>query len=165
MKIINEKGKLFGIINVVDLLVIIIVVGVVAGVVWKLGGSKVKEALSENMEITYTVLVSDVDESFYEETLKNIPSQLMTSGELLNGQVVSVEKSQSMVAGVNSQGETVYSPDEGKIDMLFTVTSIVSKSAVDMKVGTQEIRTGKDIILKTRYFEYIGTVMSCDVPS
>ena len=32
MKIINEKGKLFGIINVVDLLVLVAAIAVVAGV-------------------------------------------------------------------------------------------------------------------------------------
>ena len=36
MKIINEKGKLFGLINIVDLLVLIAAVAVAAGVGYKL---------------------------------------------------------------------------------------------------------------------------------
>ena len=36
MKIINEKGKLFGVINVVDLLVLLAVIAVVIGVGYKL---------------------------------------------------------------------------------------------------------------------------------
>lgn len=37
MKIIDEKGRLFGKINLIDLLVIVLVVAVVAAVGWKLG--------------------------------------------------------------------------------------------------------------------------------
>ena len=36
MKIINEKGKLFGLINIVDLLVLVAAIAVVAGVGYKL---------------------------------------------------------------------------------------------------------------------------------
>ena len=40
MKIIDEKGRLFGKINLIDLLVIVLVVAVVAAVGWKLVGKK-----------------------------------------------------------------------------------------------------------------------------
>lgn len=36
MKIINEKGKLFGVINIVDLLVVLAVIAVAAGIGYKL---------------------------------------------------------------------------------------------------------------------------------
>ena len=41
MKIINEKGKLFGLINIVDFLVLLAVLAVVGGLGWKLLGPKV----------------------------------------------------------------------------------------------------------------------------
>ena len=40
MKLIDEKGRLFGKINLIDLLVVILIVTVIAAVVWKLGGRK-----------------------------------------------------------------------------------------------------------------------------
>ncbi len=40
MKIIDEKGRLFGKINLIDLLVIVLVVAVVAAVGWKLVGKR-----------------------------------------------------------------------------------------------------------------------------
>lgn len=46
MKIINEKGKLFGIINVVDLLVLVAAIAVVAGVGYKLFAKQIKEVAS-----------------------------------------------------------------------------------------------------------------------
>ena len=47
MKIINEKGKLFGIINVVDLLVLVAAIAVVAGVGYKLFAKQIKEVMKD----------------------------------------------------------------------------------------------------------------------
>lgn len=164
MKIINEKGKLFGIINVVDLLVILIIVAVVGGVLWKFAGQAVTDYVSDDMEITYVIKVSDVDENFYDEVLKHLPAQLMTGSDYLSGYVQSVEKSQSFVKCTTADGQIVYSPNEGKIDMEFTLTAVVAKTSVNMAVGTQEVRTGIDMRVKTRYYEFLGVVMSVDVP-
>ena len=45
MKIIDEKGRLFGKLNLIDLLVIVLILAVVFVAVWKLGGSKAAEAV------------------------------------------------------------------------------------------------------------------------
>lgn len=47
MKLINEKGKLFGVINVVDLLVLLAVIAVAAGVGYKLFAPQIAEAGGE----------------------------------------------------------------------------------------------------------------------
>ena len=47
MKIIDEKGRLFGKINLIDLLVIVLVVAVVAAVGWKLVGKKAAASITE----------------------------------------------------------------------------------------------------------------------
>ena len=51
MKIINEKGKLFGIINVVDLLVLVAAIAVVAGVGYKLFAKQIKEVASPQVSL------------------------------------------------------------------------------------------------------------------
>ena len=61
MKIINEKGKLFGIINVVDLLVLVAAIAVVAGVGYKLFAKQIKEVASPQVSLTMTVRVRGVN--------------------------------------------------------------------------------------------------------
>ncbi|NLM60645.1 MAG: DUF4330 family protein, partial [Clostridiales bacterium] len=39
MKLVNEKGKLFGLINLVDLLVLLFILLVAGGIVWKIFGN------------------------------------------------------------------------------------------------------------------------------
>ena len=55
MKIINEKGKLFGLINIVDLLVLIAAVAVAAGVGYKLFAPQIKESVQPQVELTAIV--------------------------------------------------------------------------------------------------------------
>ena len=45
MKLIDEKGRLFGKINLIDLLVVLLIVAVLAAVVWKLGRYREKGCL------------------------------------------------------------------------------------------------------------------------
>ena len=46
MKLIDEKGRLFGKINLIDLLVVLLIVAVLAAVVWKLCGRKAARSSS-----------------------------------------------------------------------------------------------------------------------
>ena len=57
MKIINEKGKLFGIINVVDLLVLVAAIAVVAGVGYKLFAKQIKAVSYTHLTLPTTSLV------------------------------------------------------------------------------------------------------------
>ena len=92
---IDEKGRLFGKINIVDLLVILVVIiaAVVLGMKFlKPGSSGVVGGGSTTTHVEYTVLVESVQPAVYESIKENyIPSTLMASGELLDGQVTAVE--------------------------------------------------------------------------
>ena len=61
MKLIDEKGRLFGKINLIDLLVVVLIVAVIAAVVWKLGGKKAAAAVTNSAKkAVYTVEIEDV---------------------------------------------------------------------------------------------------------
>ena len=57
MKIINEKGKLFGVINVVDLLVLLAAIAVIAGVGYKLFAPQIASVAARQVPMTVTVRV------------------------------------------------------------------------------------------------------------
>ena len=58
MKIVNEKGKLFGIINVVDLVILLAVVVVVGAIIWQVFGNRVTDAVSKQEEVTIVVSIA-----------------------------------------------------------------------------------------------------------
>ena len=62
MKIIDEKGRLFGKLNLIDLLVIVLIIAVIAAVAWKLVGKQAAETVADTgRTITYTVTVEDMN--------------------------------------------------------------------------------------------------------
>ena len=156
---IDEKGRLFGKINIVDLLVILVVIiaAAVLGVKFlKPGGG------SSGTHVSYTVLVENVQPEVYENVQKYIPSTLMASGELLDGEVTSVTAApHEDVVSVDTTDGTVELPaDKDLLDLTFTVECNVA-NAITTEIGTQEVRVGKNHIVKTDKFELSGVVTDC----
>ena len=163
---IDEKGRLFGKINIVDLLVILVIViaAVVLGMKFlKPGSTGTVGGGGTTTHVEYTVLVESVQPAVYESIVNNyIPSTLMASGELLDGQVTGVEaKPHADNVTVSTSGDTVaFTADKGLLDLTFTVECNVS-NPVTTEIGTQEVRVGKSHILKTDKFELNGVVLDC----
>lgn len=161
---IDEKGRLFGKINIVDLLVILVIViaAAVLGVKF-LGPNSTIAVNPKTTPVTYQVLVESVQPEVYENIQQYIPSTLMASGELLDGQVIAVEaKPHTNNATVSASGDTIMvSTDKELLDLTFTIQCNVVNT-ITSEIGTQEVRLGKSHIVKTDKFEMSsGTIVSC----
>lgn len=163
MKIINEKGKLFGIINLVDLLVLLAVVLAVGGVGWRLLGSKVVEAAAPKVTMTYTVRVRGVNGRMQDEIRKNLEvnNRIIAGNDYVSGAYVTgVEFVPFIQQNPTAEGLLVDAVDPTRVDAIFTVQATVSKEVPVYKVGTQEIRVGYGHYLKTPLIEYAATIES-----
>jgi hypothetical protein len=161
MKIVNEKGKLFGLVNIVDLLVLLFILAVAAGIAWKIFGNQIKEIAAPTAEVTYTVRIKDVSPEIYEE-LKDMefPQQLVTSsGPVADAHLTNVEAVPTEVRVVTEDGKILTVVDESKTDIICTVNAKINNSHV-IKLGTQEVQLGKSHIVKTKLFEMTGVVES-----
>lgn len=166
MSIIDRKGKLFGKLNIIDLIAVILIVAVVALVGYKLvsagGGS------GTGQKVVYTVKVRGVEGEVYESIKAQLPSQLMAAEEMLDAYVTDVQA--TPVAGGTytieenaSVGLTTIAPAyPGTYDLVFTIEGTV-KDDLTSELGTQEIRVGKTHIVKTTTFELEnGVILTCD---
>ena len=158
----EKQGKLFGKINIVDLIVIVVIIVVIIAVAFKLlggnavGGTKTK--------LTYTVLVEGVTPAAYDSLLAYIPGDsLMASGEILPATVTNVEVApHSATATLSTTTGFLQIPiQEDLLDLTFTIEAEVTNTVTN-ELGTQEVRIGKTHILKTQHFEFSGgTIQSC----
>lgn len=169
-----KDGKLFGKINLIDLLVILVALAAVVVVGLKLtgrGGSAVTET---GTDITYTVKVENVYEEVYEQINAYIRAakdagapgdRLMASGDLLNGYVTGVTAyPRNKEVQVETSGGNMYiqAGQEGRVDLVFTIQAHVGNN-IKTDVGTQEVRVGKSHIVKTTHFELVnGTILTCE---
>lgn len=167
MKIVDEKGKIFGKLNIIDLLVILVLIAAVVLVGIKLqrrdGAGNVPRTV-----LTYTVKVPSVEPQVYEEIQKWVGDgqpgdQLMANGAMVDAYVTAVEAIPHVNYGVDDQGQAIVSVEQdGRLDVTFTIRATII-NPVTSEVGTQEVRVGKIHIVKTTHFELInGTILTCD---
>lgn len=158
MRVIDEKGRLFGKINIVDLLAVLVLllVGAVLAVRF-LGGDG--GVAAESSTLTYAVRVSEVDQATYESVCQFVDSktglkdQLLTANGLEDGYIVDVTATEHIPA----PGDTV---GGDTLDLIFTVETQVS--GLHNEVGTQEVRIGKSHILKSVHIEFEETtILTC----
>lgn len=177
MKLVNEKGKLFGIINIVDLLAVLLVIFVVAIVAWKIFGDSIAESAAEAREeqelqelldsrvkVTYTVRCSTLREPFYDALVSyGFPQQLAINEGVVDGAYIVDAYAEPTIGIANTyEGETVTSVYGDREDIILTIEALVLPTEF-IKVGSQEIRVGKSHIVKTQFWEITGLVESMDL--
>lgn len=145
--------------NVIDVIAVALIVAALAFVGWKLanrGGGVIGEAAT--VHISYTVKCEGVDDSLYENCQAHLPSRLMASGEVFDGEIKSVDREPYYV--LDGDGDWVEDPDH--VNLIFNVECNVADSEVmTTKVGEQEVRVGKtDYILKSEYIEFDDCVIT-----
>lgn len=159
-----KDGKLFGKINIIDLIVLIAAIIIVVAVGLKMTGKSGPARVDTGTSIHYTVKTDNIEKEMYENIKGYIEAakaagkpgdQLMASGELLNGYVVDViatpSKSETKVV-TSTNTLTFQNGMEDRCDLVFKVDAWVNNN-VKTELGTQEIRVGKNHILKTTHFE------------
>ena len=169
-----KDGKLFGKINIIDLLVAIIVVAAVGAVALKMSGRLGPAVVEVGTDITYTVRVKGVEKEVYEDVLEFIDAakeagyegdQLMSNGPRLSAYVTDVtavpaQEKTEMSVGDNYVG--VVTSGKDLLDLTFTVEGYVANNT-KTELGSQEVRVGKRHIVKTTHFELEnGTILSCE---
>ena len=174
----EQKAKLIGKFNIVDIIAVVLILAVVVFAGYKLlGRDDTVTAEREMTKVTYTVRVEGVAAELYDNCRTHMPSPLMASGALVGGEIVSVEKTPYYVLGPD--GQWVEDPDHvnlyltattevnggpvmttkvgpNHVTLLFTAeTETPTAEVMTTKVGEQEVRIGKtDYILKSEYIEF-----------
>lgn len=151
----ENKAKRIGKFNIVDLIAVLLIVAVAVFAGMKLlsrGGTESGETAMTR--VTYTVKAEGVPAELYETCKAHLPSPLMASGELVGGQIESVEKAPYYVLGPDG----TWVEDQEHVTLYFTATTETpSGTVMTTKVGDQEVRIGKkDYILKSEYIEING---------
>jgi len=155
MKLINEKGKLFGIINVVDLICLLILLLALAGIGWKILGPKVQESVAPATEMTTTLRIRGA----YAYMLRQLEENPLTGEQLISGNgyvdayVTDMYYEPYIVQAITDDGTIVDAEDPTKRDVIVVVKSTIARGAAILKIGNQEVRAGRTYILKTRFFE------------
>lgn len=149
MKIIDEKGRLFGKLNLIDLLVILLLLAAAFAAVWKLGGKKAASAIADTgRSVTYSVLIEDVPLPVAEFAQTQTGCPLVNNGKVLSATIQSA-----------ANGDIL----EGHTDLVLTIDADAVFSSNVYVVGTQDVRVGYEYIVKTSELELTGIISALEV--
>ena len=165
MKIINEKGKLFGVINVVDLLVLLAVIAVVIGVGYKLFAPQIADATATQVPMTVTVRVRGATPFLVEEVQRNsqVGKQIVSGNSYTNAVITDMQIEDYVQQVTTADGSIVNALDPSKKDLVFTIETTVPEGTASPTIGTQEVRAGRTFIVKTNDFETTGNIDMVDI--
>lgn len=148
----EKKALRVGKFNIVDIIAVILVVLVVCYGAFRL--LRQDDTPAVTVHITYRVRAEGVPAELYDNCQSYLNSTLMDKNGLLDGKIESVEKEPYLV--LDSEGNWVEDPDHA--NLYFTCSANVSmESPMYTKVGEQEVRVGKEYILKSEYIELAKT--------
>lgn len=141
-----EKKRRF---NIIDVLVLVLILAVVLFLGSKVL-SRVQSQGSDTITLKYQVMYEGVSTDLYDAAAEHVPSQIMASGVLYDSHVTAVEKRDYYVY---EDGQWVVDPYH--CTLVFTVEGNVANATVlTTEVGSQEVRVGKEHVLKTQYLEF-----------
>lgn len=155
MKIIDRRGKVFGLINIVDLLVLILIIGFISVVVVRFNSQRLNanggNPLTEKEEVYVTLYASLVVPEIAENL--HIGDKLVANSAYTTAEIVDIKVEPAAYVSTNSDGEAVLSEHPLWKDVTVVIKDTVNPSSVILKAASQEVRVGYSFILKTQTVE------------
>ncbi len=146
MKAIDSKGKLFGKISIIDILIVVIILGAAAGILFKFSKSGASGVLSKPDRLQITVFCPETPE--YSVTEENIPKgSLLKDGVqgIVLGTVTGVRVEESIGYAESAQGEFKASSKEGYKSVYVTAETTGRYSENGAVINNSEFFVGQVI--------------------
>lgn len=154
-KIIDEKGKLFGIVNIVDLLIGLVIIGLVAVVGIRLTSSARNAEGQNPLNAEKEIYVTLYGNSIVPEALETLKpgDKLVANNVFTNAEIVSVDVEPAAYITTDYKGEPHLTEHPMWKDITVVIKDKVNASNPILKAGNQEVRVNYNFILKTQQFE------------
>lgn len=162
MKFLDEKGRIFNKINILDLLFIILIVFLLFLAMLKISGEDLEDfgTTSELVDVEFTLSVPM--SAGYLDVIKK-GDQLAEVKQFLNAYVEDVEIQQVLVNNLDENGNIVESVDPTMEVAHVLVSGTVKSEDMSYKLGGQELRQGKIIFLESQFYKMKGQIESIKV--
>ena len=156
-----KDGKLFGKLNIIDLLVILLVIAAAAFLALRLGNRTPSTPSTSTGRIRYVVKVTRMDPEIYEVAKARYDAgetQLVAGDSLIDGQIVDMRAEPYVTTLTTDEGKYVVAEDPYYLNVYYTIEAGVTTWDINLVVS-QEIRLGASNWVRTRGAQFQGTVI------
>jgi len=158
MKLIDDRGKILGLINIVDLIILLVVLLVAAGAAYKYTHKSVE---TKSVTVEFKVLLPHLRPELIGSI--KVGDKMVQGSNFTDVKVKDIQVQPGYSINVDSRGQRVESYDPYLKDVYVTNTGTTVLSSAIIVMGGQEIRVGKEYFFKSREYEFRGTVVKVDI--
>lgn len=161
MMFIDKKGKIFGVINIIDLFVVLAVVLLGVGYLYRDHGSEIQVGSGKSVTVK---LVCNYAFPGAEESLR-VGDHLVASSSLTGAVIKDIKVEQANETAPDDKGQMVLSKNPFRKDIYLTIEATDAQiSPAEIIVAGQKCRAGKeDFFVKTQTVELKATVLDVEV--
>ena len=162
LKIIDKKGKLFGLINIIDLFVIAAVIVLASAVVLRFTGAREMRHQIGSTPVTLSVVNSDVRQETVDAIQVGGVVRDGTSGQVLGTIVDKKWENQRRITSTDD-GKIVWAevPERYSIDL--TLECQGHDLGYVLRIASYEIRVGTSVSFYARNYSVTGTVLAYEI--
>jgi len=159
----DKNGKIFGKISIIDLLLLIIVLAVIIGAIYRFTSPTTAVAQGD-ATIAFTVRIEGVRDftlGHYQEGLRVYDRM---SGQYI-GEISNVRYEPHYQTAVTLDGNVIFSPQPQRLTLFIEVTSQNGRITNQhiFAEGSFEVNAGSTILMNTRYVQVQGNIDSVDI--
>lgn len=158
MKLIDDKGKVLGLINIVDLIILILVLLVAGGAAYKFTHKSIQ---GKNVTVEFQVMIPFVRPELAQAI--KVGDKMVQGGNYTSVTVKDIQIKPGYSINADSRGQRVESFDPYLKDVYVTNIGATTLTSAAIAMGGQEIRVGKEYYVKSRDYEFKGTIVKVDV--
>ncbi|MFZ5596401.1 MAG: DUF4330 domain-containing protein [Bacillota bacterium] len=159
MKLVDDRGKVFGLINIIDLIILLVIILVAGGAYYKY--SHPAGAQGKNVTVEFEVMIPHIRPEMAQ--VIKVGDKMVKENSYTNVTVKDVKTVPGYSVNVDARGQRVESLDPYLLDVYVTNTGTTVLSSATITMGGQEVRVGKDYFVKSRDYEFKGTVTKVEI--
>jgi hypothetical protein len=156
-----EKGKLFGLLNVVDIVVVLVVLAAIVGVVAKTHVLRKMTAKSAVVPVRTVVYIDDILPVEAQVPKAGDVIREFSSGDEL-GVVRAIQIEDHREKAADAQGNWHMNPVPGRKTLILTLDGSLTDSSNQIKVGTIDVKVGGKITITSDLYSFQGYIIDVE---
>lgn len=158
MSLIDEKGRLFGKINIIDLLIVLLIAAVGTGAYVMFSGGNDRQVL-QSSKVVYDFEITNVNQDFVDAINSGDPIRNSVRGNDLGTVVSKSARKATMLNEDLVNGRYVIAEVPNAYDVVITIEANANITPANVIISGEEVKVGKKIYIKGKGYANQGFVM------
>lgn len=163
VRFLDEKGRVFGKINIVDLLIVLVLIAAAAWFAYaKFGRDLQEEIAAREVPVRYTIIVRTILPTTADALKKGGQVYEFKTGAAI-GTIKEVKTEASDVWTLQEDGRWLVAKYEGRLDAYVTIEATARDGERAVTVNGVEARVGTSIGIATKWAQVNGNIMTLEL--